>query len=129
MSSYVHMKAIRYKFDKEKADDLIRSEAIWAWNPFKDNSKFEYNIGLDFNSGEEEVYLDKVYLKEYDEVSGDFTKSRRLSDKEIECHLKDFKEYDKNIQADDLRAVELCYYNSVDAPACYDEIIDEEWLF
>ncbi len=128
MSSYIHKQAIRYRFPKEKTEQI--KEMIWDSTPFENDHLFEYDIGLDWNSGEEEVYLDKVYCKEYDEMTADFTKSRLLTDKEIEHHLKDFQKYDPNITADDLRAVEYCYYNGVDAPACFDCMEgDQDWLF
>lgn len=137
MSSYVYKKAIRYKLPKDKAKDYMD-------NHFLDDSypeslglpeRFEFDFAYNGGDGDEgdrhDVYLDKVYEKLYDEVSGDFEKSRMLTDKEIACHLEDFWKYDKNILPKDLRAVEYCYYNGVDGPNVFEVTEDEQegWLF
>lgn len=129
MSSYVHKQAIRYRLPEEKAN-YLRDNDLLLESPFKDNSLFEYDFGLDWDNSKEEVYLDKIYIKEYDEMAGDFSRSRMLTKKEIERHLSDFQKYDSSIKAEDLRAIEICYYNGVDAPACYDiNESSDEWIF
>lgn len=133
MSSYVYKKAIRYKLTNDEAKDYLDKgffdDDLISKIGLKDN--FEFDLAYDFNKDEEVVYLDKVYEKQYDETCGDFSKSRMLTGKEIVCHLQDFWPFNDNIKPDDLRAVEFCYYNGVDEPACFDITEDEleGWIF
>lgn len=133
MSSYVYKKAIRYKLTEDEArkylDQDFPKDAYIEGFGLKDS--FEFDIAYDFDRDKEVVYLDKVYEKQYDETCGDFAKSRMLTSKEIVCHLQDFWPFKDSIKPDDLRAVEFCYYNCVDEPACFDITEDEidGWIF
>ena len=136
MSTYVYKKAVRYRIPEDKLESFKDGYGcidVWDKSLTKKyglGDKFEFDGGLNFDTHEYEYYLDKVGEEIWDEISGDFTHSRLLSEKEVTHHLKEFQKFDPNIKDSDLRAVEYCYYNGVDAPACYDIINDEkDWLF
>ena len=133
MSSYVYKKAIRYKLSKKEAGDYLENHFLEDdyVESLKLKDNFEFDLAWDFKADEQVVFLDKVYEKQYDEISGDFGKSRALTCKEIVCHLEDFWKYNDKIIPGDLRAVEYCYYNGCDEPAYFDIIEEEEegWIF
>lgn len=134
MSSYVYKKGIRYRFPQDKANEMLEKvdgdlDKLDLGSLNRDVFRFDY--GLNWDTSETELYLDKIAQYRYDEICGDFTKSRLLTDKELGHHLSDFQSYDPDIKAEDLRAFELCYYNGVDCPSCYDLTDPEEtdWIF
>lgn len=133
MSSYVYRKAIRYKLPKDKVSKIDLSDYDYFDDSFKEIMNIPENLEVRSawsDHDEHCLYLDKTYEEVWDEISGDFTKSRYLTDSEVTHHLPDFQEFDKSIEGSDLRAVEYCYYNGVDEPDCYDVDDDiDDWIF
>lgn len=133
MSSYVYKEAIRYKLPKEVANEVLEEfdfeEVIKkaGLNP----EKFSIETASNFETGETEVYLDKNRKVIYDEITADIAEARYLSLDEARCHLGDFMKWNPEINAIDLRAVKVCYYNGCDAPACYDITPEatQDWIF
>lgn len=138
MSSYVYKKAIRYRIPDSHLNqfkDQYGYVDIWDGKNLLKNfglsDKFTLDSGLNWDTNESEYYLDKIGKEIWDEITGDFTHSRLLTPEEIDHYLKEFQRFDPNIKGKDLRAVEYCYYNGVDAPACYEVTLEdkEDWMF
>ena len=119
MSSYVSKKAIRYRLNIKTEEE---KEQIW--DKIFDDYDFtdDYNLthNMEYDVGYDEFYLDITLKKTYDSICGDFGNSRKITDKEANEYLEDFKKIIPNITKDDLRYVFYCYYNGVDAPNCYE---------
>lgn len=128
MSDYESKKAIRYRIPKSLTEEQ-QEELFWKYARYgKGNLKKEYNLehemssdsGVNYSNGESEHYLDIVLKETYGTISGNFADSRNITDEEANKYLGDFKKIFPDIEKEDLRYVFYCYYNGVDAPACYD---------
>ena len=63
---------------------------------------------------------------EYDyEGSGDYGKIRSLYESEKEKYLPVFKQLDPEIDMNNVRLVEFCWYNGTEAPDYYNEVYDD----
>ena len=132
MSDYVHKKAIRYRLPRNKANELLEADYLDKNLPkqYGLDNRFEFDAGVDYETGSSSIYLDKVGLYTYGEEGSAWGTSRNLTEEEISHHLKDFQVYDPDITGEELRAVDYCYYNGADAPDIFDVTSDaEEWLF
>lgn len=119
MSGYVSKKAIRYKLNVESSEQ--REKIMDKW--FDDyNFKNDYNLkhDMEYEYGENDIYLDIPLRETYDTICGDFGNSRKLTEEEIKEYLDDFKKIIPTITKEDLRYVFYCYYNGVEAPDCYE---------
>lgn len=71
----------------------------------------------------EESYIDYVLEYEYD-ADGEYGKTRALSDNEKAKYLPIFQQIDPDVNMDNVRLVEFCWYNCCEAPDYYDDIND-----
>ena len=123
MSDYQHQKVIRCKIDLKKLgiSDIYDLEDMYP-DLFGCDSIKKFNIA----PVEEMEYIDYVLFSEYDD-SSDFGHSRYLTKKELEKYLPIFQQIIPNVQENNLRAVEFCWYNCSEAPLYFD-VVDQEWL-
>lgn len=123
MSDYYHERVIRCKIDLKK----LGIESIFQMEDFYPNL-FGYGSINKFNIApvEEQEYIDYVLYNECDDV-GEFGSARYLTEPEQEKYLPIFKQIIPNVKADDLRAVDFCWYNCSEAPLYFD-VCEEEWL-
>ena len=122
MSTYVSKKAIRYRIKKKLSEE--EREKLWNYHwDDKKTLKTDYNLNCDmeFDTSENEDYLDIVLQQTYDSICGDFGNSRKLTQEEIDKYLNEFKKIIPDVVSDDLRYVFYCYYNGTDAPNCFEE--------
>ncbi len=122
MSTYVSKKAIRYRIKKKLSEE--EREKLWNYHwDDKKTLKTDYNLNCDmeFDTSENEDYLDIVLKQTYDSICGDFGNSRKLTQEEIDKYLNEFKKIIPDVVSDDLRYVFYCYYNGTDAPNCFEE--------
>lgn len=124
MSDYVRNKALRVplsKYGYEEDPYKIESENQEAFNKrYGVDEKYFEVVG----TNEEKYYLDYVLEYNYGEDSGEFRKSRALYPREKEKYLGTFQQLIPNINMDDVRLVEYCYYNCCEPDDCYDETSD-----
>ncbi len=129
MSDYVSKKAIRYKFKEPFTDEqreknwdryMVYNSSHSLKKDYDLNYEMEYDNGLNYDTYQDEDYLDIVLKSTYGTISGDFGSSRMLTKEEIDKYLPDFKKVVPDITGEDLRYVFYCYYNGTDAPSCYE---------
>ncbi len=125
MSTYVREKVLRIpleklniKFTEEEEDDLG-----WAVeNRFPDI--FDYGAEGKFQlAPTESNFIDFVLEKEWD-ADGEYGKIRSLTENEKSKYLPKFQQIDPDVNMDDVRLVEFCWYNGCEAPDYYDETDD-----
>ena len=123
MSTYVREKVLRVPFDKYKEhfrleitdpDDMQWSiehayPKLWGYG---DIGKFQF-------APTETLYVDYVLDYEYD-CDGEYGKVRDLYDQEKRKYFNTFYEIFNDIDMDDVKLVEFCWYNGCDAPDYYD---------
>lgn len=71
----------------------------------------------------EESYIDYVLEYEYD-ADREYGKTRKLYDSEKAKYLPVFQQLDPDVNMDDVRLVEFCWYNCCEAPDYYDDVND-----
>jgi len=128
MSDYRHEKALRVPcqkygigvdFDKEDPDDFEREHR----ELFRGLPCFRF-------SPTNTLFLDYLLLSEWDSY-GEFGKTRSLYPREKEKYLSVFQQLIPEIDMDDVRLVEYCWYDGTEAPdyydksACHDDFYDE----
>ena len=121
MSEYKHKKVIRCKVDLKKLgiENIFDLEDLYP-------DLFGYRTINQFNVApvEEMEYIDYVLYNEYD-CMGEFGYARYLTEAEQEKYLPIFKQIISSVKADDLRAVDFCWYNCSESPLYFDV---EEWI-
>lgn len=99
MSDYVRNKAVMYPIDAELADKLDNEiEEPFFLEVFDDNKNLNY-------------YLCYGLYHTYGEESGDFGRSRVLTETEQEKYSKLFSDYLNDIDTKLFKYVDYCYYN------------------
>ena len=68
-------------------------------------------------------YIDYVLDYEYD-ADGEYGKTRALYECEKEKYLSMFQQIDKDINMNNVRLVEFCWYNGCEAPDYYNDVED-----
>lgn len=71
-----------------------------------------------------EPFIDYVLDYEYD-ASGEYGKTRALTDNEKNKYFSIFRKLDPEINMDFVRLVEFCWYNGCEAPDYYDDAKDD----
>lgn len=124
MSDYRYMKVIRCKVNMDK----IAVSSLWDLED-KFPDLFDVSLSHYFEKAvvEEDNYLDYVIESKIDDNSGDWGKSRYLTDNEANKYLILFSQVYPDVERNDLRAVEFCWYDCCEAPLYYD-VDEEEWL-
>lgn len=125
MSTYVREKVLRIpleklniKFTEDEEDDLG-----WAVEnrfpgivDYGKEGKFQL-------APTERNFIDFVLEKEWD-ADGEYGKTRSLTEREKAKYLPKFQQIDPNVNMDDVRLVEFCWYNGCEAEDYYDETDD-----
>ena len=124
MSDYERNKALRLPLEKygyEEDPHKIESENPAAFNRrYGVDEKFFEVVGTD--NGKH--YLDYVLESDYGADAGDFSKSRALSKREKYKYLGTFQQLIPNVNMDDVRLVEYCWYNCSEPMDIYNETTD-----
>lgn len=137
MSTYVREKVLRIPMDKidfsfitrqmqmkYPDDDLSDDLTYYLETTFP--SLFEYGKEKMFQlAPTRSAFIDYVIEREWDADGGDFGKSRKLYESEKERFKSTFQQIDPNINMDDVRLVEFCWYNCSEARDYYDESFDD----
>lgn len=122
MSEYNHEKVIRCKVDLKKLgiEDIFDIEDLYP--DLFGGSINQFNVA----PVEEMEYIDYVLYNEYDCI-GEFGYARYLTELEQKKYLPIFKQIISDVKADNLRAVDFCWYNCSEAPLYFD-VCEEEWI-
>lgn len=128
MSDYVRKRCVRFKIPQNIINEVQNEKDGWVVDLLLEKYKLEenYNVkndftinsGLNFDTDEDEYFLDYQLDYEYG-ASEDFEDIRLLTDREFEKYLNMFKKYFNEIKRDELRLVHYCYYNGCDEPSVY----------
>lgn len=130
MSSYVREKVLRiprYKIDFAKIvhkleekypnDNVMDDLEFYLEQVFPD--VFNYNKKLHFKlSPTRSPFIDLLIDYEWD-CDGEWGKVRELYDSEKETFLTYFQKIDLDVDMNDVRVVEYCWYNCSEAPDYY----------
>lgn len=154
MSSMEKVKAVRLilpdeiaklKFRNEKYDcyddlqeylDRPEFSELVGW---KNPGKFMASYGASLIKDEQgkyqskhEYYIDIVLADDDDLDFGEYTKSRLLTENELNKYIPKFQSFFSQVKLpcptinkDTLRVVEFVYYNGCDAPCCFDVTVDK----
>ena len=125
MSTYVREKVLRiplsnlnFHFSQDELNDLG-----WALEK-RFPEIFDYaEIGKFQLAPTVTNYIDYVLDYEYD-ADGEYGKTRALYECEKEKYLSVFQQIDKDINMNNVRLVEFCWYNGCEAPDYYDDVED-----
>ena len=140
MSDYVHEKVIRLKitdeivekFNYEVIDDFIDDfdDFIMREHPelsminLNSNGTYEYYRDrfprFEIGYGCWDRYIDLLLFQSYGEESNDWGIVSMLSDKEKDTFVPYFETIGLEINPDDLRKVDYCWYNCSEPPDYYD---------
>lgn len=125
MSTYVREKVLRIPVQKLNwafLDELDDTEYDLAE---RFPGLFEYGTEKMFSvAPTEEFYIDYVLETEYD-AAGEFGKVRSLYESEKNKYADKFKQLSPDVNMDDVKLVEFCWYNATEAPDYYDETKDD----
>ena len=110
MSDYRHEKVLRYPIDSYDLDQIEENISLKILNKFQ-------------LAPTEDLYLDYVLQSDYDE-SGDWGKFRDLYDSEKNRYYPIFKEVIPDVNMDNVKLVEYCWYDCSEAPSYYNEFDD-----
>mgnify|MGYP003297807199 CR=1 FL=1 len=131
MSTYVREKVLRIPVDKINFEDLVNE--LQKKHP-DENVRDDFNYYLEFDFPElfgygeikhfqtsptTKPFIDYVLEYEWD-CDGEYGKVRELYDSEKEKFRPVFQKIDPDINMDDVRLVEYCWYNGSEAPDYYD---------
>ena len=115
MSSYVREKVLRVPLKNYN----INIEEL------ENNPKCSYGEVNKFQiAPTESKFFDFVIEHEYDVCNDDFGRTRALTNSEKEKYKLLFEEMIPNINMNDVRLVEYCWYNCTEAPDYYNETND-----
>lgn len=120
MSTYVREKVLRIPFEKmglnpDEYDDVgMELEEQFA-------GLFDYGkVGKFQFAPTDTWYIDYVLDYEWD-ADGEYGKTRALTEREKDAFDSVFRNVYHDVNMDDVRLVEFCWYNSTEAPDYYDE--------
>lgn len=120
MSTYVREKVLRIPFEKmglnpDEYDDVgMELEEQFA-------GLFDYGkVGKFQFAPTDTWYIDYVLDHEWD-ADGEYGKTRALTEKEKTAFDPVFRNIYPDVNMDDVRLVEFCWYNGTEAPDYYDE--------
>ena len=110
MSDYCIEKVLRYPINESPWD--IEDKCPSLFN--KELPSFQV-------APTESDFIDYVLESDYGHDSGDWGRNRALSENEKAKYLPIFQQILPNINMDEVRLVEYCWYNCTEAPDYYDE--------
>lgn len=127
MSDYCKIKALRIPVEKLNIPEAI--DDFWDWCEAmeeKHPDRFSYRDAGKFSKAPtEEEFLDFVLEEEYGVCEGEWGKVRELYNTEAAVYSPIFQTINKNIDMNNVRLVEFCWYNGTEAPDYYDITKDE----
>ena len=120
MSCYVKEKVLRvpllkYGYDAESFEDLFCEEPLFSYG-----KPFHFSI-----SPTETLFLDYILESTSDEGANEYGKTRELYETEKNKYRELFQKFLPNINMNDVRLVEFCWYNCTEAPDYYDKTTDD----
>ena len=124
MSDYCKEKVLRVPLDKygfvcaKEYEDYLKDRDILQYLQYGEVDAFQI-------APTERLFLDLVLEYNYGSEYNEYGRTRALSDKEKFKYNTVFKTMLSNINMDDVRLVEFCWYNCSEAPNYYDEENDE----
>lgn len=118
MSDYCRMKVLRVPCDKYGISDPWELEEQ-HFSLFSGNGVNRFKVAPTTRG-----FIDYILEDEYGVCDGDFGKTRALSDREKIKYELIFKSIIPDIDMNDVRLVEFCWYNCCEAPDYYDETND-----
>lgn len=125
MSTYVREKVLRIPVQKLNWDFLDELDDTEYDLAERFPGLFEYGTEKMFSvAPTEEFYIDYVLETEYD-ADGEFGKVRSLYESEKNKYVDKFKQLSPDVNMDDVKLVEFCWYNATEAPDYYDETKDD----
>lgn len=125
MSTYVREKVLRIPVQKLNWDFLDELDDTEYDLAERFPGLFEYRTEKMFSvAPTEEFYIDYVLETEYD-ADGEFGKVRSLYESEKNKYTDKFKQLSPDVNMDDVKLVEFCWYNATEAPDYYDETKDD----
>ena len=120
MSTYVREKVLRIPFEKmglnpDEYDDVgMELEEQFA-------GLFDYGkVGKFQFAPTDTWYIDYVLDYEWD-ADGEYGKTRALTEREKDAFDSVFRNIYHDVNMDDVRLAEFCWYNSTEAPDYYDK--------
>ena len=120
MSTYVREKVLRIPFEKmglnpDEYDDVgMELEEQFA-------GLFDYGkVGKFQFAPTDTWYIDYVLDYEWD-ADGEYGQTRALTEREKDAFDSVFRNIYHDVNMDDVRLVEFCWYNSTEAPDYYDK--------
>lgn len=130
MSTYVREKVLRIPMQRLNMD-YIRNILSEKYDDYEDDFSyylecafpdiFDYGTKHKFQIAPTvESFIDYVLEYEWD-ASGEYGKTRALTDNEKEKYRTVFQQIDPDINMDFVRLVEFCWYNGCEAPDYYDD--------
>lgn len=137
MSDYVRKKAVRYKLKENELErflklaeekDMWLIECIEEFYNMEDSFQRTEGFAIDdgYDGSVHQVYVDFVLGYQYGDMSGDFEFVTELKPSDLEKVLPIFQKKFPELQIDEVRYVDYCYYNGVDAPTVYDTLNSQE---
>ena len=115
MSDYVKQKVLRVPAEKYG----FTGDDFWDLEYLRPDL-FKYGKENSFQTAPtSEMFIDYVLEYEYGAASVDYGKTRALTDREKEKYLPVFQQVIPEIDMDDVRLVEFCWYNGYEAPDYY----------
>lgn len=120
MSTYVREKVLRIPFEKmglnpDEYDDvgMELEEQFAGLFDYGEVGKFQF-------APTDTWYIDYVLDYEWD-ADGEYGKTRALTEREKAAFDSVFRNIYPDVNMDDVRLVEFCWYNGTEAPDYYDE--------
>jgi len=132
MSDYIRNKVLRVpveKVDLSEFIDILKGRNRYdkdsfycdLIDEFPDLFKWGDEYSFTIAPTKNKWFIDYILESNYGANSDSFGKTRTLYDNEKKKYLSKFQILDENINMDDVRLVEYCYYNGSEAPDYYDE--------
>ena len=124
MSDYCKQKVLRVPLDKynfvcaEEYKDYLKDRNMLEYLQYGEVDAFQI-------APTERLFLDLVLEYNYGGECNEYGKTRALSDKEKFKYNTVFKTMLPNVNMNDVRLVEFCWYNCSEAPDYYDEENDD----
>lgn len=112
MSDYHYYKVLRVPTDKYNLGDLEKFE-------MEHNDVFGHSVGYFHIAPTVTLFLDFILEESYGDRDGDYGKVRDLRPNEKIMYYDIFHMVIPNIQMNDVRLVEFCWYNCCEAPDYY----------
>lgn len=112
MSDYCREKVLRYPVNEDPWD--IEERFTSLFKSHRELPTFQV-------APTESNFIDYILESDYGYDCGDWGRNRALSENEKVKYLPIFQQIFPNINMDEVRLVEYCWYNCTEAPNYYDE--------